>query len=119
MTTKKKSDPARGQTRDQRPSGRSNAWLLGSSVTSLASAVYLIRDAKVPASQIHLIESRRTSEDGLAIIGDPVSGYDHRAVYMLSLSDIYIKDKSNFAIVPYNGTVKRYRLGLLANKKCK
>lgn len=73
----------------------------------------------MPASQIHFVESRRTSEDGLAIIGDSVSGYDHRAVYMLSLSDIYIEDKTDFAIVPYNATVKIYRLDLLANKKCK
>lgn len=92
MAPKKEPDSFLDQTRDQRPSGRFNAWLLGSSVASLASAVYLIRDAKMPASHIHLIEARRTPEDALSITGDSVTGYDHRAACMPSLSDICIED---------------------------
>lgn len=59
-------------------------------------AVHLIRDAKAPAFQIHLIESRRTFEDGFAITGDPVSGYNHRAAHMASLSDICIENLLSF-----------------------
>ncbi|CAG8353429.1 unnamed protein product [Penicillium salamii] len=92
MAPKQKSDSFRDQTQDQQPSGRCHVWLLGSSVASLASAVYLIRDAKVPASYIHLIESRRNSEDALTITGDPVSGYDYRAACMPTLSDACIDD---------------------------
>lgn len=78
--------------RDPAHNGSFNAWLLGSSIASLASAIHLIRDANVPASWIHLIESRRASDDGLAIVGDPESGYDHRAACMPSLSDICIEE---------------------------
>lgn len=58
----------------------------------MVTAVYLIRDADVPASSIHVIESRRTSEDGLAITGGPVNGYDHRGACMPSLSDQCIEE---------------------------
>ncbi|KAK4933797.1 hypothetical protein LTR66_015892, partial [Elasticomyces elasticus] len=92
MPPKQESDPVRNQTPNQRRSDMFNAWLLGSSVASLASAVYLIRDAKVPASHIHLIEARRTPEDALSITGDSVTGYDHRAACMPGLSDICIED---------------------------
>lgn len=74
MATLRESNQRQFQQRNQRPYGSFNAWLLGSSVASLATAVYLIRDADVPASSIHVIESRRTPEDGLAITGDPVNG---------------------------------------------
>ena len=84
--------PNQPNLRDPAHNGNFNAWLLGSSVASLASAIHLIRDAKVPASRVHLIESRRASEDGLAIVGDPESGYDHRAACMPSLSDICIEE---------------------------
>lgn len=91
MPPKQESDPVRNQTPNQRRSDMFNAWLLGSSVASLASAVYLIRDSKVPASHIHLIETRRTPEDGITTTGDPVSGYDYQAALMPSLSDICIE----------------------------
>lgn len=68
-----------------------NTWLLGSSVTLLVSAVYLIQDAKVPASHIHLIETRRAPKDGITTTGDPVSGYDYWATLMPSLSNICIE----------------------------
>ncbi|CRG92352.1 Oleate hydratase [Talaromyces islandicus] len=42
-----------------------NAWILGSSIASLASAVHLICDAKVPASQIHILESHGIPGDGI------------------------------------------------------
>ncbi|KAJ5414935.1 67 kDa myosin-cross-reactive antigen family protein [Penicillium cosmopolitanum] len=54
MTRKNLSD----EDRNQRELGNVNVWVLGSSIGSLASAVFLIRDAKIPAPQIHLLESR-------------------------------------------------------------
>lgn len=84
--------PNQYNLRDPAHNGSFNAWLLGSSIASLASAIHLIRDANIPASWIHIIESRRTSGDGLAIVGDPESGYDHRAACMPILSDICIEE---------------------------
>lgn len=66
-----------------------SVWILGSSIGSLASAVFLIRDAEIPASQIHLLESRGTPEDGLPTTGDAVSGYDHRASCLPIVRDKY------------------------------
>jgi myosin-crossreactive antigen len=48
--------------------------MLGSSIGSLASAVFLIRDAEKLAPHIHLFESRRAPEDGLPTTGDAFSG---------------------------------------------
>jgi oleate hydratase len=93
MAYLRESSQRQRQQINQRPYGSFNAWLLGSSVASLATAVYLIRDADVPPSSIHVIESRRTPEDGLAITGDPVNGYDHRGACMPSLSDQCIEDQ--------------------------
>ncbi|KAJ5264538.1 oleate hydratase [Penicillium chrysogenum] len=58
------------QDQNQRGHEDLNVWILGSSIGSLASAVFLIRDAEIPAPQIHLFESRRTPEDGLPTTGD-------------------------------------------------
>lgn len=64
-----------------------NAWILGSSIASLASAVHLISDANVPASQIHILESRSTPGDGITGTGDPLNGYDHRPGCLPKFSD--------------------------------
>ena len=56
-----------------------NVWILGSSIGPLASAGFLIREAEIPAPQIHLFESRGAPEEGLPTTGDAVSGYDHRS----------------------------------------
>ncbi|KGO69333.1 hypothetical protein PITC_095150 [Penicillium italicum] len=70
---------------------RVDAWILGSSVASLASAVHLISDANVPASQIHILESRNTPGDGIISTGDPLDGYDHRPGCMPSFNDACMK----------------------------
>lgn len=70
---------------------RVDAWILGSSVASLASAVHLISDANVPASQIHILESRNTPGDGIISTGDPLNGYDHRPGCMPSFNDACMK----------------------------
>ncbi|OQD89810.1 hypothetical protein PENANT_c002G07969 [Penicillium antarcticum] len=87
-----KQKPTQPNLRDPAHSGSFNAWLLGSSIASLASAIHLIRDSNVPAACIHLVESRRDSGADLAVVGDPKSGYDHRAACMPILSDTCIKE---------------------------
>lgn len=67
------------------------AWILGSSVASLASAIHLISDANVPASQIHILESASTPGDGITSTGDPISGYDHRAGCLPSFNDVCMR----------------------------
>lgn len=73
--------------RGHRTPNKVNAWILGSSIASLASAVHLISDANVPASQIHILESRSTPGDGITSTGDPVNGYDHRPGCLPKFSD--------------------------------
>ncbi|KAE8410137.1 oleate hydratase [Aspergillus pseudocaelatus] len=75
------------QKRNQRVQDNGHAWILGSSIASLASAVYLIQDADMPASHVHILESRITPEDGIPTSGDSVGGYDHRAPCLPLLCD--------------------------------
>lgn len=81
-----------------------NAWILGSSIASLASAVHLIRDAKVPASQIHILESRDIAGDGIISSGDPVAGYNYRAGCMPTFSDACMKKLLNLVPSATNST---------------
>lgn len=64
--------------RAYRTPNKVEAWILGSSIASLASAVHLISDANMPASQIHVLESQGTPGDGISSTGDSLNGYDHR-----------------------------------------
>jgi len=57
----------------------------------LASAVHLILDANVPASQIHILESQDTPGDGITSTGDSLIGYDHRPGYLPSFNDVCMK----------------------------
>ena len=83
MARQKKSD----LTQANRRPNKVEAWILGSSIASLASAVHLVSEANVPASQIHILESRSTPGDGITSIGDPVNGYDHRPGCFPTFSD--------------------------------
>ncbi|KAL7649248.1 hypothetical protein ACMYSQ_012359 [Aspergillus niger] len=58
---------------------RAHAWILGSGIASLASAVHLIQEANVPAPQVHVVESRTSARDGLPTTGNATIGYDYRA----------------------------------------
>ncbi|KAI3059583.1 hypothetical protein CBS147353_10521 [Aspergillus niger] len=48
-------------------------------MASLASAVHLIQEANIPASQVHVVESRTSARDGLPTTGNATTGYDYRA----------------------------------------
>lgn len=84
--------------RRHRTPNKVNAWILGSSIASLASAVHLISDANVPASQIHILESRNTPGDGITSTGDPVGGYNHRPGCLPKFNDRYMEKL--LALVP-------------------
>jgi oleate hydratase len=59
----------------QREPSKVEAWLVGSGIASLAAAVHLIMDAKVPGSRIHVLDVRPASGGGMRSGGDPATGY--------------------------------------------
>jgi oleate hydratase len=60
------------QTRDP---NNTQAWLVGSGISSLAAALHLIKDAKVPGPSIHIIDTHNGSGGGLRMEGSEESGY--------------------------------------------
>ncbi len=53
----------------------SHVYLVGGGIASLSSAVYLIRDAKVPGKNIHILEQCSLLGGSLDGSGDPDKGY--------------------------------------------
>lgn len=52
------------------------AWLIGGGIASLASAVHLIQSAKVPASQIHILDVHKASGGAMEeVSGNSEDGY--------------------------------------------
>jgi oleate hydratase len=52
------------------------AWLIGSGIASLAAAVNLIKRAKVPANQVHILDIHKGSGGALeGVTGNPSDGY--------------------------------------------
>lgn len=51
------------------------AWIVGGGIASLAVAVFLIHDANVPPSHIHLFDVHSHPGGGITSFGDPTSGY--------------------------------------------
>ncbi|KAI9933924.1 hypothetical protein ASPWEDRAFT_126654 [Aspergillus wentii DTO 134E9] len=51
------------------------AWLIGSGIASLAAAVHLIKDADVPAKNIHILDIHLSSGGGMQNAGDAENGY--------------------------------------------
>lgn len=50
-------------------------WLIGSGIASLAAAVHLIKDAKVLAPNIHILDVHKGSGGGIKSCGDAEKGY--------------------------------------------
>ncbi|KAJ5917463.1 hypothetical protein N7466_011017 [Penicillium verhagenii] len=67
----------RGQYR--RSPDQTEAWILGSGTASLASALYLVQFANVPASKVHILDSHLSMGQVLHNNGDPIHGYDQFA----------------------------------------
>ncbi|KAJ6103907.1 hypothetical protein N7486_004129 [Penicillium sp. IBT 16267x] len=51
------------------------AWLIGSGVASLAAAVHLIKQAKVPARQVHILDVHHSSGGAMKTSGNWQDGY--------------------------------------------
>ncbi|KAJ5633253.1 hypothetical protein N7490_009592 [Penicillium lividum] len=51
------------------------AWLIGSGVASLAAAVHLIKQAKVPAHQVHILDIHHSSGGAMKTSGNSQDGY--------------------------------------------
>jgi oleate hydratase len=56
-------------------SADSKVYLVGGGIASLASAVYLIKDAGVPGENIHILEQDDVLGGALDGTGDPDNGY--------------------------------------------
>jgi len=63
-----------------------NAYLVGGGIASLAAAVHLIQDAKVPANQIHILESGSLPGGSMDGAGNVDTGYILRGGRMLNFS---------------------------------
>lgn len=56
------------------------AWLVGSGIASLATAVHLIHHAKVPANQIHIFDTHQGVGGAMKTYGNAEEGYVLHAV---------------------------------------
>jgi oleate hydratase len=65
---------------------KTNAYLVGSGIASLAAACFLIHDAHVPASQIHILESGSRTRGSIDDTGNWKNGYIIRGGNMLDFS---------------------------------
>ncbi|KAJ6012372.1 hypothetical protein N7522_002727 [Penicillium canescens] len=69
----------RSQVRAKRTAENTEAWIFGSGTESLASALYLIKDAKIHPSKIHIIDKHLFSERIPHHAGSSSGGYDQFA----------------------------------------
>lgn len=52
-----------------------HAWLVGSGVASLAAAVHLIKQAKVPPHRVHILDTHPRCGGAMQVSGDARNGY--------------------------------------------
>jgi oleate hydratase len=69
-----------------------NAYLVGGGIASLSAAALLIRDAHVPGSQIHILESSKITGGSMDGAGHPDTGYILRGGRMLNFSYVCLYD---------------------------
>ncbi|KAJ6102766.1 hypothetical protein N7486_005193 [Penicillium sp. IBT 16267x] len=65
--------------RAERTAENTEAWILGSGTAPLASALYLVKDAKIPPSKIHVLDKHISLEEATYHKGDSRDGYDQFA----------------------------------------
>ena len=94
------------QIRDKHPND-SKVYLIGSGIASLASAVYLIKDAGVPGENIHILEQNEIPGGALDGAGDPDDGFiirggrmheEHFVCYWDLLSNIPSYDDPSISV---------------------
>ncbi|KAL4913312.1 streptococcal 67 kDa myosin-cross-reactive antigen like family-domain-containing protein [Aspergillus aurantiobrunneus] len=82
-------EDANNQTKmSTRQPDRLDAWILGSGIASLTAAVHLIQEAKVPPSQIHIIETLGIAGGTTVSFGDAENGYDFHAGIRRQFNDV-------------------------------
>jgi oleate hydratase len=84
--------PTNGYHVSPRSPEETNAYLVGGGIASLAAAALLIRDAHVPGSQIHILESSKIAGGSMDGAGGPVTGYILRGGRMLNFSYVCLYD---------------------------
>lgn len=52
-----------------------HAWLIGSGIASLAAAVHLIKDARLPGPNIHILDRHTNTGGGITSSGDAKNGF--------------------------------------------
>lgn len=75
-----------GERSAPRDPSNTQAYLVGGGIAALAAAVHLIQDAKVPGSQIHILESMPQPGGSLDGAGSPSDGYVLRGGRMFNFS---------------------------------
>lgn len=68
-----------GTAKIKRSPTETEAWILGSGTSTLASALYLIKDAGVPASNVHILDSHDSVGQIIHQAGNASEGYDQFA----------------------------------------
>ncbi|KAF9888617.1 hypothetical protein FE257_008549 [Aspergillus nanangensis] len=84
--------PAKPPPRDRRNPNTIHAWILGSGLPSITAAVHLIKEAKVPASHVHILEKLSTPGGGTVSSGDATNGYDFCAGGMPQFNDVCVEE---------------------------
>ena len=74
-----------GKSSVRRRAANTNVYLIGSGIGSLAAAVYLIRDAKVPGENIRIFDALDTDGGSLDGTGDARRGFLIRGGRMLNI----------------------------------
>ncbi|KAL4947075.1 streptococcal 67 kDa myosin-cross-reactive antigen like family-domain-containing protein [Aspergillus filifer] len=69
-----------------------DAYILGSGLASLTSAVHLIREANVPPNRVHIIETLSLAGGTTVSYGDAKKGYDFRADMRPQFNDSCVDD---------------------------
>lgn len=74
-----------GKSTIKRRPANTNVYMIGSGIGSLAAAIYLIRDAKVPGKNIKIFETLDVDGGSLDGAGDARRGYMIRGGRMLNI----------------------------------
>jgi len=66
------------------PKSNTKAYLIGGGIGSMAAAAFMIRDARIPGANIHILEATPLLGGSLDGAGDPEAGYSLRGGRMLT-----------------------------------
>jgi oleate hydratase len=99
---------------------KSKAYLIGSGIASLASAVYLIKDGKFSGKNIFIFDEAKIAGGSLDAAGSPEIGYAGRGSRMFS-EEVYSCVFDLFSKIPLNGKTSKTLLDdfIEFNKKIK